>query len=266
MTALLAVEWMKLKRYKTFWVLVVLFLILLPLWNYEIAKGELNFGGGGPNQSVNLLSTAYTFPDVWGNVGFWGSIFIVFMSILVVIITTNEFTYRTHRQNMIDGWERLQFFNAKVLVVFCLSLFATIYVFLTGLFIGVVNGGSIQNAFAEIHNILYFFLLALDYLGLAFFLAILVRRSGLAIGLFLLYNNVVEHILKSYLNSQSSIPLGNFLPLQASDEMLPFQFSKMVKGMFQSADISTSTYAIATVCWCAIYYFAGRTILMRKDW
>ncbi|HYD20756.1 MAG TPA: ABC transporter permease, partial [Flavipsychrobacter sp.] len=97
MKALLAIEWLKIKRYRTFWILAAFFTVLLPLWNYMIASGMMQMGGGG----VNFLNRAYSFPGVWENVGFWASIFIIFLSMLVIILTTNEYTYRTHRQNVI---------------------------------------------------------------------------------------------------------------------------------------------------------------------
>src|SRR5688572_6830858 len=103
MKQLLAIEWLKIKRYRTFWILTGFFLVLLPLLNYQILHGMVKIGGGG----INLLSQSYSFPAVWGNVGFWGSIFILFLSILIIILTTNEFNFRTHRQNVIDGLKRI---------------------------------------------------------------------------------------------------------------------------------------------------------------
>ncbi len=132
MKGLLAIEWLKIKRYRTFWVLVGLFTLLLPIWNYEIASGFMQIGGNGKS-GINFLDTAYSFPGVWGNIGFWGSIFVLFLSILVIIITTNEYTYRTHRQNVLDGWQRMQFYNAKVLVVLMLASAAALYLFILGI-------------------------------------------------------------------------------------------------------------------------------------
>ena len=143
MRTLLAIEWLKIKRYPTFWILAGFFLMLLPLWNYQISSGIIQLGGG----NINLFDRAYSFPGVWSNVGFWGSVFIVFMSILVIILTTNEFSYRTHRQNVIDGWSRMQFYHAKVWLVVLLSLLATAYLFLIGVAFGLSHSGSIGDIF-----------------------------------------------------------------------------------------------------------------------
>ena len=264
MTELLAIEWLKIKRYRTFWVLAGLFLLLLPLWNYEVGHGLIKLGGGGGG--MNFLSTAYSFPQVWSNIGFWGSIFILFISILVIILTTNEYGYRTHRQNVIDGWSRMQFFHAKVLLVVVLSLLCTIYMFILGAVFGRMTQGSFSDFGSEIKQVSYFFLLSLNYLGFALVLALLIRRSGLAIGLFLLYSMIIENILKGIINHYTTVPYGNFLFLQCSDELLPFPFMRTLNTLLGQQGIATSTYCMVTLTWCAVYYFAGRLLLQKSDW
>lgn len=267
MNELLSIEWLKIKRYRTFWVLVGLFAILVPLWNYEVANGFLKFGGNGKNGGINLLDTAYSFPQVWGNVGFWGSIFINFLAILVIILTTNEYTYRTNRQNIIDGWRKTDFYHAKVWLVVLLSVVATVFSFILGAIFGFFNSHSLSNIFSGIEQVGYFFLLSLDYMGFALFIGLWIRRSGLAIGLFLLYSMIIESILKGVINHYMDKPYGNLLPLQASDELLPFPLLQMAKAMIQTGPtISMNTYALVAACWCVIYYFAGRALLLRNDW
>ena len=265
MKALLAIEWLKIKRYRTFWILIGFFIVLLPLWNYEISSGMIKMGGNEKG-GINLLSQAYSFPSVWGNVGFWGSIFIIFLSILTIILTTNEFAYRTHRQNVIDGWNRMQFYHAKVGLVLLLSLLATIYLFINGALFGITQSGSASGMFDRAEQLFYFFLLSLDYLGLALFISLWIKRSGLAIGIFMLYCMILENLVTGLLNWSTSTKMGNFLPLQASDELLPFPLIKMASAMFKQTTVPESAYVITTIIWCAIYYFAGRRMLQRRDW
>lgn len=262
MISLLAIEWLKIKRYRTFWILIGFFIVLLPLWNYEIASGMISMG----NSSINLLSQAYSFPEVWGNLGFWASIFVVFLSILVIILTTNEYNYRTNRQNVIDGLSRMQFYHAKVGMVVMLSLAATLFLFLVGLIFGLANGGSISDVVDKFEQVGYFFLLSVDYLGFALFLSIWIKRSGLAIGLFFLYSIILESILKGIINWKLDMKLGNYLPLQSSDELLPFPLVSLMKHLAKQPDASMWPYVIVTIVWCLIYYFAGRMMLQRSDW
>lgn len=265
MKGFLAIEWLKIKRFRTFWILVGLFVLLLPFWNYEIATGVIRTGNG--KKGINFLSTQYSFPEVWHNLGWWGSIFILFISILVIIIVTQEFSYRTSRQNIIDGWEKLQFYHAKIYLVITFAFFVTLYFFLLGLIFGRAYSGSFTGLFDEFQLTAYFFLLSLDYLGFALLIAFFIKKSGLAIGLFLLYSFIIENLLRSIINHNTEKPWGNLLPLQASDELFPFPLMRMARAaMGPVPTLSVSTYALATAGWCLIYYFACRVILLKKDW
>ena len=267
MIELLAIEWLKIKRYRTFWILIGFFLALLLLWNYEASQGNINIGGGKKNHGMSIVNSDYSFPQAWGSTGYWGSIFIMFISIVVIIITTNEYGYRTNRQNVIDGLNKMKFYHAKVLLVVVLSIASTLSVVLVGGLLGWLHSHSFAGFFSGFRQIAYFFLLALDYLGFALFLALLIRRSGLAIGLFLLYAMFVETILWAIINTHTNKPYGDLLPLQASDSLLPFPYPTLVKMMnVIPPSLSMTTYLIATCGWCAIYYFAGRALLLRRDW
>lgn len=263
MRELLKIEWLKIKRYRTFWILIIFFAVLLPLFNYQILKGMINIGG---NSGLNILNQSYNFPNVWGNMGFWGSIFVLFLSILIIILTTNEYSFRTNRQNVIDGWTRLEFYHAKVCLAIIISLVATIYVFVMGVIFGFANSGSFDNMFSGLEKILYFFILSLNYTGFALLISVYIKRSGLAIGLFLLYCLIIENILKGVLNWKFDSKLGNYLPLQASDELLPFPMMQMAQSMFGATAPAYMPLLITSVFWCAVYYFIGRRILLKTDW
>lgn len=263
MQKLLAIEWLKLKNYRTFWVLIILFAVLQPLLNYEIENGMLHFSFNG----ASVFSKPYAFPAVWGYIGYFGSYFIAFLAILVIIITTNEYTFRTNRQNIIDGWKRVDFLHAKIFMVLLLSIAATVFYVIMSICFGLACSGSVTELFSGNDKIFYFFLLSVNYLGFALMIALWIKRSGLAISLFLLYAIIIEGILKTILNWRIGNDSGNFLPLQASDELLPFPLGKMAEGMM---GISHSTpvqyYVVATIVWCAVYYFICRSMLLRRDW
>ncbi len=264
MSSLLTIEWLKLKRYKTFWILISFFVVMLPLWNYCIIKGMINMGSKG----VNIFNPSYSFPAVWSNVGFWGSLFIILLSILVIIITSNEFTFRTHRQNVIDGWSRLQFFHAKVYLVVLLSLIATLYLFIVGAIFGYVNSGSFSSLFEGTEKVFYFFLLSINYLGFALFAALLIKRSGLSIGMFLLYVFVIKNILKGILNyAGDHLNVGNYLPMQSSSELLPFPLFEMARALLKQTEAPPITaYVIASIAWVIVYYIVCRMMLLKRDW
>ncbi|RYE24478.1 MAG: hypothetical protein EOP51_07200 [Sphingobacteriales bacterium] len=261
MRSLLAIEWIKLKKYRTFWVLILFFIVLLPAWNLLCKLGILKFGGG----NINFLSQMYSFSYVWENIGFWSSIFVWFISILIIIITTNEYQFKTNRQNVIDGWSRIDFYHAKWGIVVSLSIATTVYVFIVGLLLAMSNG-ELSGFPGHIQYLLYTFLLSLNYYGFSLLLSIFFKRSGLAIGMFMLYCLILETLLKVTINNIAD-GIGNYLPLQCSDELLPLPIMEMLKTMAQINETgSPIMYSIATCAWIAIYYFVGRTKLLKSDW
>ena len=110
---------------------------------------------------------------------------------------------------------------AKVALVLVGALLATFFETITGIFFGATTGGF--DGFGEgWEKVLYLFVLNLNYMGLSLLIALFIKRSGLAIGLFFLYAFILDNLLGAIVNKITSSQVGNFLPLQASDEMLPF--------------------------------------------
>lgn len=218
------------------------------------------------NDNINILNQAYGFPSVWANFGWWGSIFVLFLSILVITLTCNEYSFRTNRQNVIDGWSRLDFFHAKVYLVVALSMATTLFVFVVGALFGISVSGSVSALFSDLTGVAYFFILVLNYLGAALLVATWIRKSGLAISLFLLYALIIEVAVTATINHYTGTKYANLLPLQASDELLPFPLMRMAENMIgRTNSLSNYVYVIASVAWIGIYYFAGRTITIKRD-
>lgn len=261
---LLAIEWLKLKKYRTFWILIGFFALLLPLWNMGVSNSVLKISSS--KNGVDIFNKAYTFDQVWANMGWWASLFIVFLSILVMVITTNEFSFKTNRQNLIDGWTRLQVLHAKWLVVLVLAVASTLYVFITGVLFGITYD-DMSHFPGNLNQLFFFFILSLNYCSFALLIAYLVKRSGLAIGVFFLYNMFGEKLVQAVFNWKLPGDIGNLLPLQASDELLPFPLMQMAqKAMQQEQAFSNSTYVLVSVAWIVIYYLTSRMRLLRTDW
>ena len=58
------------------------------------------------------------------------------------MLVTNEFSFRTHRQNIIDGWSRRQFVDVKIAMAVIIALVSTLMVILTALVFGFASGTS----------------------------------------------------------------------------------------------------------------------------
>jgi ABC-2 type transport system permease protein len=226
----LKIEWMKFKGYRTFWILLAIIVVSIPSYNYVIyyfIETKLKFNG------KNILGNPFAFPDVWQTVSFDASMLLMVPAILIITLTTNEFTFRTHRQNIIDGWSRSQFINAKTMEVFLLSIFTTLTVFLTALWFGYrfAHGDAVQAY--DWHNMRYvafYFVQMVSYSMIAFIIAILIRRSGLAIGVFFIYM-ILEQFAVVILREKYRITKANYFPEEVTDRLIPFPFGKrMLSG------------------------------------
>lgn len=258
MLQLLKIEWLKVKNYPTFWILLGLFALFLPLFNYQFSSRHV--------EGTELLGLGYDFPNVWSVFGFFTSCLVLFIAFLIIILITNEHRYRTNRQNIIDGWTRMQAFHAKCSLIVVLAVFTSLYSGLWSLIFGRIYTGSFDRATENLDKLFYLFILCLNYYGFAAMIAILVKRSGLSMGLFLLYALIVENILRWQLRNFS---FGNYLPLQSSDELLPFalfkQITSMAHGGMSPATPSATNYLIVSCIYILIYYSVSRYKLATSD-
>lgn len=220
---LLKTEWLKLKKYWAFWWMTGIVALAYPGMNYAIYengyKDNLNDKTMGP--ILRMLPNPFTFPDVWQTVAFVSSFFIFIPSIVVIMFITNEYTYKTHRQNIIDGWSRKQFMLSKMIDVLFISLLATVLYFIVALIIGYNNmGPDTGNIWKESKYIGLFFLQTFSQLSLAFLVAFFVRKAFIALGIFLFYFFPLEPFIVGYTKSHSGTDLW-FMPLEISDRLIP---------------------------------------------
>jgi ABC-type transport system involved in multi-copper enzyme maturation permease subunit len=161
----------------------------------------------------------YSFPTVWQMTAFTSSCLLFIPGLIMIMSVTNEYSYKTHRQNIIDGWTRRDFIASKMLLAFVLTIVSTIMVIITAALFGFLEG---NHAFSTEHfeYIGYFFLQGLSYIMAALLLAVLIKRGGLAIGIYFLYTVVIENVIKSVLNHYFD-NIGKYMPLQSTDELIP---------------------------------------------
>lgn len=273
MMNLLQIEWLKIKKYTGFILLssffivgvvasnlIVYLFITRVLSRVEVAK---MFLGGSP----------FDFNLVWTTVSYYSSYLLMLPALMIVILITNEFNYRTHRQNIIDGMSRFEFLKVKIAMAFIIALACTLVVILTALVFGFASGTSVS--FKGFENVGYFMLKAFTYNMVAVLIALLVKRSGVAIAVFFIYTifengvslllfvwavNIKESSGKDYTN------MGNYLPMNASDSMLaaPFdQFTGMAKSILPT-NYDMLVLALSFV-YLLLFYFWSRRKMLRSD-
>jgi hypothetical protein len=204
MIHLLKIEWLKIKGYKTFWILATLFLVSIVGLNYFVFYIKQGITQGS-NKAVNaVLGSPFDFPNVWHTVSYFSSFLLFIPGLMVITSITNEYSFKTHRQNIIDGWSRQQFIHVKIAQIVIIAFLATVFVFLTSILYGLLAGSTFS--FDKIQFMGYYFIQALSYCLFALLIGVLIKRSGLSIGLFFLYCFIIENFLGAILNNLIPFP------------------------------------------------------------
>lgn len=253
MLQLLKVEWMKVRYYRTFWVLSILYLVSIFGVNYityqiqasrpKKADVAINFLLGNP---------PFQFPDVWHTVSYMSSFLLFIPGLLMIISFTNEYSYKTHRQNIIDGWSRKEFILVKMALALVIAIVSTIAVFITAFLFGVFEGNS-NISFDKVEFIGYFFVQALSYSAVALLFGLLFKRSGIAIGVFFLYVVVLENVLAGLMNRYLNNS-GRFLPIETTDNLIPFPFFKAMVNQFR-ATTDPVLLLVISAAYLGLYFF-----------
>lgn len=262
---LLKLEWLKLKKYRTFYILTGLFLLVYILFNVAVNQGAFNITStNAQGVNMNVVNSDYSFPKVWGNMAYYYGWCIIFICVLVITLIANDYRYKTQRQHIIDGQSRMDYLHSKVVLVLGINVALTLLYTLLCLVFGYINGGG--YVLSGTKNIAYVFLYGLNYLSFAALLALLIKRSGLAIVLlmaFVLFEELAVWLLDKFVK----IDIAKFSPLDCSDGLLVKPLDGMGK-MILGGSKTSSEFMIMIVMsfvWVLIYYFIARLRMQKAD-
>ena len=207
MIKLLRIEFKKILTYKVFWILFGLYFVFLAS-GLLLAEFILNSMVDDMNRHIPIPMphiAIYYFPDIWQNMSFFASIryVLILPAAVVIILITNEFTYRTIRQNIINGMSKAEFICSKLLIILLISIIMTLLLAIGSFIIGLSHSDeeSIRMMFRKFSFIYGFFVMIFTLLVYAFFFGFMLRNTGLAIALFSLYTFIVEPIIYFFLRS-----------------------------------------------------------------
>jgi len=186
MIRLLQIEFTKILNNRTVWIIFGLhFLLLAPIafgFKRILQNFNINIGDVDIAQAALEGFFVFNYPGIWHNMAYLGSWFKLFFAIIVVVLVTNEYTYRTLKQNIIDGMSKLEILASKQLVIILLSLMATVFIAILTLILG-KNPNNISMFSGTSYLFKYFFSL-LVYLNFAYLLSSWIKKAGLTIGFY----------------------------------------------------------------------------------
>lgn len=258
MLHLLTIDLKKLTSYRTFWVVCSLYFLTLGFTTasgMEFLKWLASKGAEfGTAININRIPL-YHFPDIWQNLIYISGFFKLILAFMVVISVTNEFTYRTIRQNIIDGLSRTEFLFSKVLTNVMLSLLSCFMIFFIVMLTGLIYTPELDLSylFADIGFLLAYFLEIFAFLSYALMLGLLIQRSGLTI-VVLSLSHMLEFILKA--NVDDAFPeIIKFFPMESISNLVAMPFPRYVFQEIQDY-VSITSVAIALFWIIAFNYFS----------
>jgi len=226
MKQLIYIEFIKLRKLKSLLVIFLIYAIISPVAIYAISEFITNFMGPFLPKDWSALQ----FPDVWAVATYSASYFNIMMGILAVIVITNEYTFKTFRQHVIDGLSIKKAIIGKFLVLLSFSLIITTYTFLTGLLFGLVETTSGESFYTGVDSIGLYFLQTMCYFSFAFFIAVLVKKTAVSITIFIL-SFLAETIIGISISQGGFQTIYAYMPLNSFSKLTPFPILKeMVKA------------------------------------
>lgn len=268
---LVKVDLKKMTSYRTFWVICGLYfgtLLVVTASGMEALKWLAKLiEGFGEFLNINRIPL-YHFPDIWQNLIWVNGLFKMVLAMMVVISITNEYQYRTLRQNIIDGLSRWEFLFSKILTNALLSLLSMlllgVIVLLTGLiytpelyWTDVVNGIEFLPAY---------FLEVFAFLSYALMLGILIQRSGLTI-VFLLLSHLIEFIIKVNIFRENFEPsigwIQQFFPLESISNLVKLPFYRY--GFQEIQDYVSIVSVLIAIGWAILFNYFSYLRLKKAD-
>ncbi len=266
MLHLLKIDLKKMTSYRTFWVVCGLYFFTLGMTTasgMEFLKWLVRMGASFGTEINITRIPFYHFPDVWQNITYVSGFFKAILAFMVVISITNEFTYRTVRQNIIDGLSRKQFIISKVLTNILLSLMSMLMVFVIALVTGLVYSPTIvfTDLVMDLEFFGAYFLEVFAFLSFALLLGMVIQRSGLTI-VILVLSQMIEAIIRA--NVDDYVPwLIPYFPMESISNLIPLPFPRYVFREIQDYVSITSVLVVAG--WTFVFNYLAYLKLKKSD-
>jgi len=279
MFRLLQIEWIKLKNSRASKVLISIYFILL-LSISLVSMIEFNLG------EIHIAIAdqgIFNFPFIWHFNTFFAGLFKIFLLLVVVSMTANEYANRTIKQNLIDGMSKKEFILSKFYMVVLLAFISTVFVFIVSLIQGLLYSDfkEISSITTDLVFLLAYFIKLVAFFSFGLFLGILIKRSAFAIGalgVWYIIEKVIYSLLrwKFFKDSDVQDKVMQFFPLHALSNVIiqPFTRFNKVKSLAKTTntkellDIDWHIHPmqlIILIIWTFIFVYFSYWLLKKRD-
>lgn len=262
MRELIAIEYAKLKKFHALKIIFAVYMLTVPGWMYFM---NFFFKLEPGLKALFTNDNPFDFPHIWSYITYSASFFNVLLAVIIVVVTTNDFQYKTMRQNIIDGMSKQKVILSKFILVFFLSTIATLYTAIVGLIIGLIESTS-YDWYQNVHLIVLYFIQTLGYFSFAFLFAIIVKRPAIAIVSFILYFPV-ETIIGKIMNADAY----QVFPLKVFADLTPIPFFKSIVVSMKDQSggtpwiLDTNIQIILSLIYVLLFFLLSYYLLKKKD-
>ncbi len=269
----LKLEWLKVKSYKVFWALVVMYLFSVVLVSFggNFLLQYLKAEGAELNGIDPTILPLYDFPDVWQNLTWVVSFTKILLAYIVIISINNDLTYNILRQNIIDGLSKKEYLLSKLILIGALALLSTVVLFIAGFINGAVYSHVFEAnyIFDELEFLGAYALDIFVFCSLAFLLSLLIKKAGFVIVSLTIYSLMFEPVLGLVLENAPYFKdtfwqqVPQFLPVNALNDLIAAPFPKYIfKEVMTDIPIKALTIVLF---WEAFFIGSIVYILNRRD-
>ncbi|MDA8931897.1 ABC transporter permease subunit [Flavobacteriaceae bacterium] len=222
----------------------------------------------------------FNFPYIWHFNTFVAALLKIFLAIIIVSMMSNEYTYKTIKQNLIDGLSKKEFIASKFLTVVLFSIVSNVFVAVISLILGSIYSDYTEwgIVFTDLRFLVAYFIKLVGFFSFCLFIGILVKRSAFALGFLILWQ-MFEGFTRGMIrwklfDGETTDAIMGFFPLNAMFNVLKEPFSRLSAvqsvanqiGEEIALDYGTSLLDMGIVlAWTAIFIWGSYRILKKRD-
>ncbi|CAI8355975.1 MAG: Uncharacterised protein [uncultured Bacteroidota bacterium] len=225
----------------------------------------------------------FNFPYIWHFNTFIIALLKIFFAIVIVAMIGNEYSYKTIKQNLIDGMSKGEFLKSKVYTIAAFVGISTLLVFIISLILGGIYSdyNEFQIIFSELEYLLAYAVKLFGFFSFCLFLAILIKRSAFALGFLALWQ-VFEGIayglmrwrLSDLIPQLSAEQVIKFFPLRSIGNLITEPFTRLSaiqniadqlgEGFTKDYGVSFLNITVVLV-WSALFIWGSYSLLKGRD-
>jgi ABC-2 type transport system permease protein len=267
---IIEIEWSKISTYSFFKVILILHFSLFLLVTFVFSRMQISVPGF-------TFKNLFMFPNVWSTFAWVASWFNILLAILVIVLTGNEFAFRTFRQQVLLGLTRNEFIYGRGVLVLFLAVYGFIMVTFAGFIFGIIFTPDIDFSliFDNFGLVFIFMIQAIGYMAIGIMLAVLFRNNSLAIIIYLLYFILIEPIVRLFFPVQ----IRSWFPVKIISHLTPVpEILQMTStGGTDSASmtfeklglmpqqLSSTTTTLMAVAYIALFIFFIFRLVRKRD-